>query len=231
MKDFSLDGNTLKILALIAMTLDHVGYVFFPDVAFFRIIGRIVFPIFAYMIAEGCFYTRNKVKYFGLIFGLGLFMQVVYYLYEGSLYQCILISYSIAIIIIYAIINYMNKKDALSLLFVFAALGLALFLSVGLKRLIADRDYTIDYGFFGILLPPLIYVGKTKWQKLWLMVLGLVMLSIDMGGVQWFCLLSLPLIMLYNGKRGRYSLKYLFYIYYPLHLGIIGILGEFLNKG
>jgi len=59
-----LSGNMLKIIAALAMLCDHVGLLFFPSQDIFRIIGRLAFPIFAFMIAEGCKYTRNKAKYF-----------------------------------------------------------------------------------------------------------------------------------------------------------------------
>ena len=82
MKNFlqkGLSGNTLKIIALIAMTLDHLCLLVFPEMQWFRIIGRIAMPIFAYMIAEGCRYTKNKVKYFLMVFVLGVICQVVYF--------------------------------------------------------------------------------------------------------------------------------------------------------
>ena len=55
-----LSGNSLKIIAAIAMTVDHIGVVIFPNFAILRIIGRIAFPIFAFMIAEGCRYTKKQ---------------------------------------------------------------------------------------------------------------------------------------------------------------------------
>ena len=58
-----LSGNQLKIIALIAMTIDHIGLQFLPHVTILRIIGRLAFPIFAYMIAEGCLHTRNRRRY------------------------------------------------------------------------------------------------------------------------------------------------------------------------
>lgn len=58
-----ISATALKIIGMIAMTIDHIGYFLFPQIEAFRIIGRIAYPIFAYMIAEGCRYTRNKVKY------------------------------------------------------------------------------------------------------------------------------------------------------------------------
>ena len=63
-----LSGNALKIIAAVAMTIDHVGLMFFPQLKVLRIIGRIALPIFAFMIAEGCRYTRNKLRYFLTVF-------------------------------------------------------------------------------------------------------------------------------------------------------------------
>ena len=57
-----MTGNQLKIIALIAMTIDHVGLILLPQVELLRIIGRLSFPIFAYMIAEGCFFTHDKKR-------------------------------------------------------------------------------------------------------------------------------------------------------------------------
>ncbi|MBO5782826.1 MAG: conjugal transfer protein TraX, partial [Clostridia bacterium] len=51
-----LSGNSIKILAALAMVIDHVGLLFFPFDPVFRMIGRLAFPLFAYMIAEGCKY-------------------------------------------------------------------------------------------------------------------------------------------------------------------------------
>ena len=56
-------GNELKLIALVSMTCDHVGLQLLPNVLFLRILGRLAFPIFAYMIAEGCRYTRSRKKY------------------------------------------------------------------------------------------------------------------------------------------------------------------------
>ena len=72
MSQKGLSGNTLKIVAAVSMLLDHIGVVFFPHVAVFRILGRLALPIFAFMIAEGCRYTKNRLRYFLTIFGLGV---------------------------------------------------------------------------------------------------------------------------------------------------------------
>lgn len=51
--------------------------------------------------------------------------------------------------------------------------------------------------------------------------IGLVVLSTLSGIIQVHALLSLPLLLLYSGKRGKVNLKYFFYIFYPLHLAVL----------
>ena len=55
-----MNRNVLKIIAFVAMVIDHIGTVLFPDYVIFKIIGRIAFPIFSFFVAEGYFYTRSK---------------------------------------------------------------------------------------------------------------------------------------------------------------------------
>lgn len=93
---------------------------------------------------------------------------------------------------------------------------------------LAETDYGVDYGIFGVLLPVLVYFAKTKELKLAAFIVGLLLVCYDYGGIQWYLLLSVPLIALYNGKRGKMKLKNLFYIYYPLHLIIIHFIGVLL---
>ena len=65
-----LTGNQLKLLALFAMTCDHVGLQLLPQFIILRIIGRLAAPLFAYMIAEGCRYTHNRGRYLGRLLGM-----------------------------------------------------------------------------------------------------------------------------------------------------------------
>ena len=65
-----LDGTALKLIAVTAMILDHVGDNFFPDQIWMRIIGRMALPIFAFCIAEGFSHTRDRRRY---LYRMGLF--------------------------------------------------------------------------------------------------------------------------------------------------------------
>ena len=93
-----LNGNQLKIVALLAMTCDHIGKQLLPQNEILQIVGRLAFPIFAYMIAEGCVHTKSKKKYFFSMFGLASVCQIAYFYAMGSLYQCVLVTFSMSII-------------------------------------------------------------------------------------------------------------------------------------
>ena len=208
-----LSGNQLKILAAIFMTIDHIGVQIFPQFEILRIIGRLSMPIFAYMISEGAFYTKNRKKYLSTMIAISAICQIAYYFAERSLDQCILVTFSLSVLLIYIIDS---KNIILSLI----ALTSCFYIT---------QAVNIDYGFFGIMLPLLIYLGKNKSQKLLLLTLGLILISPTQSAIQWYSLLSVPLIALYNGERGKLRLKNFFYIYYPLHLVIIYFISQIIK--
>ena len=111
-RNFGLTGNQLKILAMIAMTCDHVGVQLFPQVWWLRLIGRLAMPVYAYMIAEGCRHTRDRKKYFLRLFGMGALCQAVYFVAMGSLYMCILITFSLSVILISLMDAVEQEKNA-----------------------------------------------------------------------------------------------------------------------
>lgn len=215
-KYHGLTGNQLKIIALISMTIDHVGMILFPRVLFLRVLGRLAMPIFAYMIAEGCRYTRNRKNYLLRMVSLAAVCQVVYFFAMGSLYQCILVTFSLSLCVIWSIDNLQKKGDLASRLLALGTLAAVLFLCVGMPVLVPGFD--IDYGVFGVLLPVLIYFGRPSHHFL---LAGTILLGLSYGGVQWFGLAAIPLLGQYNDQRGKRSIGKLFYLYYPLHLVVI----------
>lgn len=220
-KSLGLTGNQLKILALIFMTADHIGYMLLPQLVFLRCIGRLAMPIFAWMIAEGCRYTKNRVRYFGMIFAVGLLCQIVYLVFMQSLYMCVLITFSMSVLLIFSIDYILQKKKFLSILLLCAVLAGVCYVCLFLPGRLPGTDFYIDYGICGVILPVAIYIAKTKKQKLLAAVGVLILLVLSNGPIQWFALLALPLLAMYNGRRGKIKMKYLFYIYYPLHLAAI----------
>lgn len=223
---FGLTNNQLKIIAMVSMALDHIGLLFFPDVAIFRILGRIAFPIFAYMIAEGCRYTKNRAKYLGMIAGMGFVFQIVYFVAMQSLYQGILVTFSLAIIAIYSIDGIVKSKKIWGRLAALAGLAFVAAFVVILPHVLSGTDFDIDYGVWGILLPILVYFMPSRaWKfvgvSLLLLARAIYYTVVVPIPLQWWSLLTIPLLALYNGERGKAKMKYVFYIFYPAHLVIL----------
>lgn len=233
-KCFSLSGNTLKILAALFMLIDHTGMILFPRIRLLRIIGRLAMPIFAFMIAEGCKYTKSKLRYVGTVAALAAVYQLVYFLYDGSTYMCILVTFTLSILMIYAL---QFARDAVfsknAPLAVRILAPLLFILAVGLVYILNLR-FTIDYGFYGCMLPVFASLfhsaedSPTLLKRLdripirvCMLGVGMVLLASASGGIQYFSLLSLPLLFLYSGRRGKYKMKYFFYIFYPAHLVLL----------
>ena len=209
-----LTGNMLKIIAAVAMVLDHGAYLFFPRVMGLRIAGRLAFPIFAFMIAEGCHYTRSRWRYWGMIAALAAVCQGVYYVAAGDTYLCVLVTFSLAIPVVFAFAEFKKTK---SILWGAVTAGL-----IAVTWLLNQR-LEIDYGFWGCMLPLMVYAFRGRWQIAGL-TLGLCLVAGDWGGIQWWSLLAVPLLLCYDGTVGRRKMKYFFYIFYPAHLALLQVL-------
>ncbi len=244
---FGLSANTLKIIACIAMAIDHVGLLIFPNVIELRIIGRLAFPIFAFMIAEGCVYTKNKLKYFLSVFILGIGCQIVYYFYGGNEIG-ILLSFSISILLIYFLQYIKNSFVKVNKNYFKSCVLLLLFLIAVAIVYLLNLCYYIDYGFWGCLAPvfaSLLRAPTTThvenehsvWKKLDKHVfhviaftVSIVIISFTYEYYQVYALLAIPLLLLYTGKRGRLKMKYFFYIFYPVHMALIEAVAYFLVR-
>ena len=211
-----LTGNQLKILAMITMTCDHVGMMIFPHLQWLRIIGRLAMPIYAYMIAEGCRYTRDRKKYLLRLLGLGALCQAVYLLAMESLYMCILITFSLSVCLIVLMDKVEKEHNRRSWVHLWLGLITVFFLCVVLPDLLPRTDYEVDYGLMGVLLPVLIYGAGNRG-----LLLGIFLVAMEYGGNQWYAFLAVPFLLAYNGQRGSANLGRFFYWYYPAHLAVI----------
>lgn len=222
-KGFS--GNQLKLLALICMTIDHIGLFLLPRYTILRIIGRLAFPVFAWMIAEGCRYTRSMGKYLISIAAVGVLYQLEYFLLTGSMKMNILITFSLSVGLCWVLKVTREKSNRWLGVLRLAALAAVFLLTDIVPLLLKKTDYAIDYGFIGVLLPVAIYLAQGKKQQLLAAGAMLGLLAIWSGWtVQWASLLAMPLLAMYSGQRGKGRLKWLFYVYYPAHLTVLWLL-------
>lgn len=203
-----MSGFTLKLIAIITMAIDHIGYVFFPNLLWLRVVGRLAFPIFAYMAAEGAIHTRNRKKYLQRLLLWGLISEIPYDLMcFGTIFslegQNVCWTLAAGVLCVW-----LSEKHSLS-----ANAGILLLL-------VLTTLLTTDYLFPGVLCIMILHHYIVR-GKPWLgVLLGSVVLSFASGLLQLFCVLSVIPLALYNGKRGP-KMKYLFYLFYPVHMLVI----------
>lgn len=190
-------------------------------------------PIFAFFIGEGCLYTRNARKYISRIFLLGVLCQLFYvgeYLFTKSsnpFYLNILMTFSASAVLCTAFRSCFNeneeyKKGKETCIFALLFSLFALLCILNEKGII---PFQFDYGFGGIVLPLFAATTKERKKKLLLFSAGLLLcvISFDYSDLMWSVCAMLSLIPLsfYNGKPGTAKLNLAFYLFYPLHLGVL----------
>ena len=229
MKFGIFSNNVLKIIACITMLIDHMGVLLFPKITILRIIGRIAFPIFAFLLAEGCYYTRNKIRHLLVISGFAAVMQVVLFLATRMNDFSIFIHFSIAVLLC-LVIDLIEKFIKEIKVIVSIALILSFLISV-IMLILIDKNTTYffsNYGLYGIFVPVVLYI-KRKYIKHVHLLVSIIVICLSMVLMHFFTvwmyqlygMIACVFILLYNGKKGKYNLKYLFYIFYPLHLVVL----------
>ena len=229
MKFGFLSSNILKIVACISMMLDHIGLIFFPRYTIFRILGRIAFPIFTFMIAEGCYYTKNKLKRLLVMSSSALIMQIGLYIFTGMTYFNIFVHFTLSIIVIYLIDFIEEKIKTKQIIFSIVAIICTILLLTYLYWFSETFNYLYgNYGIFAIIMPVTFYLIKKYLPKInhivcvpVICIFMYIMLLKIKFPYQLYGMMSCIFIILYNGKKGKLNLKYLFYIFYPLHFIIL----------
>lgn len=234
-----LSGNLLKLIAAAAMLIDHIGFIFFPySHGWMRCVGRLAFPLFAFFIAEGCRYTKNKSRYFCLLAGLAILCQVVVQIVlPDTDMMSILMTFSVSVLLIYAL-QYVKACFANKAKPLLCAAACVLFVGGVVGTYFMMQYSVFDYGFWGCMTPVFASLLDVKripapafLQKIDLPILRalcmlppLLFLVFD-GGMppawQAHSLLALVLLLFYSGKRGKWKMKYFFYIFYPAHLVVL----------
>lgn len=206
---------TLKLIALISMIIDHYGAIFQSNVDIYRIIGRIAFPIYCFLLIEGFYHSSNIKRYAQRLAVFALISEIPFDLaiYGGleMSHQNIFFTLLIGLGTMYFLDN--KEKYNLKSGFVIVISGiLSIFMAV-------------DYSFMGIIYILAFYYNRRYPIKAGMLRAGLIMFIsnlMNIGFIQQYSLLALPLISFYNGDLGPKNkfLQMLFYIAYPLHLTI-----------
>lgn len=204
-----MTGFQLKLLAMLAMTADHIGAVFFPEIPLLRWIGRLAMPVLCFFIGEGLRHTRSPRRYLLRLTGFALLSELPFDLaFYGGIewgHQNVYFTLALGLLALWAI----------------QSRGMEGWL-LALTAALAAELLGCDYGMYGVLLILLLdRFHRARSEQL----AGAALLNLAFFGLQTqnLSLIALPLLWLYNGKRGRDDRR-LFYLYYPAHLCVLGIL-------
>ena len=223
-----LSNFDLKLIAIITMTIDHIGVVFgTPFYNLLRAVGRLSFPIFAFLLTEGYVHTKSFSKYFLRLLVLALISEVIYdYVFFGSFIYIgannIFFTLALGLLTLFLLDKskgLINRyfKDKVDLFIILPITYLLIIIIMGLM----GEFLNFSYGMLGILVISFFYLFKDNFP---LVVISVTLSTLILGeGMQYFSLFSLILIYFYNQKLGK-NYKLLFYLYYPLHILVLGVI-------
>ena len=204
-----MTGFQLKLLAMLAMTADHIGAVFFPEIPLLRWIGRLAMPVLCFFIGEGLRHTCSPRRYLLRLTWFALLSELPFDLaFYGGIewgHQNVYFTLALGLLALWAI----------------QSRGMEGWL-LALTAALAAELLGCDYGMYGVLLILLLdRFHRARSEQL----AAAALLNLAFFGLQTqtLSLIALPLLWLYNGKRGRDDRR-LFYLYYPAHLCVLGIL-------
>lgn len=211
-----LPQEGLKLIACITMLVDHIGVVFFPQTLWLRMIGRLAFPIYAFLLVEGAAHTHHKLKYaLRLFVGIVLAEPIFDMLFSGGADWC---SQSVmpTLFLGYLMILAMERWSKAKIPSLVVAAALAEFLCT-------------DYGMWGILMIAMFYLTRQLERKHWIQLIALLALSFFMGrSIQMFAVAAIIPICLYTGdkKIPCKAVQWIFYLFYPAHLMLLYLIAE-----
>lgn len=214
-----MSSFTLKVIAIFIMLVDHIGAILMPEFFALRAIGRLAFPIFAFLITEGYLKTKNIKKYIIRLSIFAIISEIPFDLaFQNNVFniesQNVFFTLAISVVTIYLFDKYKNKP--------YVAI-------IPIAGILAAQFIQSDYAGFGVILIFLLYLAKGNklYILIALMIFNLLIIAASTQSIsspwryiQAFSMFSFFIMFMYNGERGK-SLKYMFYIFYPVHLLIL----------
>ena len=210
----------LKVIGIVTMFLDHYHYVIGGS-EILNVAGRIAFPIFAFTLSEGYVHTRSLKKYLLRLFIFAVSIQMPSVLLGYNYPMNIFFTLFLGLLSIYI---FSLKK--INIILKIILIGFILFFS---------QKFKLDYGIYGILVIINFNIFRNNKFKILMNFLVLNIYNVifpkvfDLPDTQLFSLISLVFIFMYNGEKGR-SMKYFFYLFYPIHFFILEVIKFILEK-
>lgn len=229
-----ISSAILKWIAIVAMTCNHAGYIFYPHLPFTArtvliTVGGLTFPIMAYLLVEGYVHTSNLKRYAARLAVFALIAEVPFWIFlghEGNVLATLLGG----LVVLWIFDNVDN--DWLRTLGILAVVLVTWFCDWGgIGPVIILLFYRLRTSHWGIaasmVLPVALGVASILPHFMRGLATGslvnLPFLLYYLGGN----VAAIPLLMAYNGQRGAFPLKWFFYIYYPAHIAVLGLIHLF----
>ncbi|MCQ2448051.1 MAG: conjugal transfer protein TraX [Oscillibacter sp.] len=235
-----IPSSLLHILAMVFMLCDHLWATMFPWLGWLTCVGRVAFPIFAFMIVEGYFHTHDIRRYLLRLLAFAVISEIPFNLIYGSsvsyiAHQNVLWTFLIGLVLI-LLIEKVRQKEKLWLTILVSALAVVFGWLIGMIT-------AVDFYGFGVLMVLTFYFfhGKKWWCYVGQFICMYYINVEMMGGLcyifhifghevelvqQGFALLALIPIWLYRGKQGYHAkwFQYFCYAFYPVHLLLLWLI-------
>lgn len=232
-----LSREAIKYIAVFAMLLDHIAWVFLPFPSFaaqlFHTVGRITAPVMCFFIAQGYAHTKSLKKYALRLFIFALLSQIPWWLMKGG---GVTLSFNMLFTLLLSLLAIHAEAKAGTSAEKLLYIGLCCLLSI-----------YCDWSCFAVLWSVGFYKFRDneRQSSLWLCAAGAgyvienLLMSYSASGYFLLSLLSslftlgvflaLPLLLSYNGQRGgdKFS-KWVFYLFYPLHMLVLALVKNIL---
>ena len=207
----SLTAAQLRALALILMFIDHTGRVLFPGQLWMICLGRLAFPIFAFQTAEGCWHTSDFRRYCLRLTIFALISEIPFDLMAfGTIFQPGHQNVMFTLLLGLIACRFYDRNKGWGLI--------PIFLAAAILR--------PDYGILGVAQVLLFYIFREEKSAQLLFLVLINCFGYGLGSLQSFAALAWIPISLYRGEKGRggKALQYGSYIFYPLHMLLLGLL-------
>lgn len=225
-----LNGAQLKYIAFVSMLIDHTNNALITPMLngtgwllrlsnLFSILGRIAFPIFIFFIVEGFFKTSNRKKYLLTLLVFGVISEVPFDMFTSKTFYSpywnnMMFTLALCLITVW-IVDFLKEKIGNKVVWYIVSIVVVAVCSAIAMAL------SLDYDYHAIVLAYLFYIFYDK--PVWGSVLGYLSIIKEL-----YSFLGFGMVLTYNGKRGR-QYKWFNYLFYPVHILILGILRFYFN--
>ena len=234
-----LSGNSLKIIAIIAMTIDHLAWIIFPGydmgpvAIIMHVIGRITAPIMMFFISEGYHYTSNRKKYLARLLIFAVISHIPYIMFSdfdfipGIPTTSVLWPFALGVLALMIdqgdILPNAKRWQRTALVWICGVLALPSTWSMAaVFAILFMGRYRGDFKRQMLVMAQVLAVYGVICGLLFAPIYGLIHIGV---------IIPIGLLAFYNGTRGTVggkAMKWLFYLYYPAHLLVLGIIKIFI---